>query len=544
MTGSKLGLYAIFALLLFLSVGMLGFAVVAKKSHENVANSAPSTMESKPSTGTATATPPTATPQTPTAFEAETAPGVPKQNLTFADDISPIMMSRCVVCHQPGGIAPFALVTYKDVRRKATTIDEVISAHYMPPWKPAANFGEFSNPRCMTEGEIATLKAWIKEGKPEGEKTALEIPPALRQAAGDWKQGQPDLIVRMPKPYKVKAEGADEYRCFVFPLSNEQNQFVTNVEFHPGNPKVLHHALFFLDNTGTARKKDQEDAEMGFKSFGGPGFMPTGGLGGWAPGNASQPLPPGVVRLVRKNSDLVIQMHFHPDGKEELVQGEIGIYFAKSKPKKLLMPFTMRSHKIDIPANEKNYTVSASLKVPADFDLLQVTPHAHLLCKEIKCEAQTPDGKTLPLIWVKNWDFNWQEQYAYKNPVHLPEGSTVKASWTYDNSDDNFRNPNHPTKRVTWGEETTDEMALIFFGGTVSNNEDIPKYMRGLIFDGLKDAPHLGFNPATALKAVNIMLNPAESPLTILKEAGSAGFEPASRNAVGRQDSSPRGLND
>ena len=246
--------------------------------------------------------------------------------------------------------------------------------------------------------------------------------------------------------------------------------------------------------------------------------MPTGGLGGWAPGNSMQALPDGVSRVIRSKSDLVIQMHFHPNGKEQIADAELGIYLSKKAPKSILLPLTLASRKIYIPANEKAYSRTATATVPADFDLLQVTPHAHLLCRDIKCEATTPDGTVIPLIWIKNWDFNWQEQYSYKMPIHLPEGTTIKGTFTYDNSKDNFRNPNNPPKRVTWGEQTTDEMALVFFGGTVSKRDDMQKYMRGLIFGNLKNIPRLGTNPHTAFKALRVLMNPKNNPLNQLEK--------------------------
>lgn len=444
-----------------------------------------------------------------------------EKTLTYAKDISPIIMNRCANCHQSNGIAPFSLTNYQDVKKRASTIDAVVAAKVMPPWKPSLNYGEFENERCLSAEETASIHNWIKQGAVAGDLSQAAQLDKSKLISDEWRGGKPDLIIRMPEPYKVASDGPDVYRCFVFPLGMVDHRFVSHVEFHPGNPKVVHHALFFLDNQGEARKKDAADPGPGFTSFGGPGFLPTGALGGWAPGNRMLPLPDGVARLARKNSDLVMQLHFHPNGKEELAQAELGIYFSKSAPKTLLLPLTVRSRKIDIPPGEKNYVLTTNMTVPNDFNLLQVAPHGHLLCREIQCHATTPSGEEIPLIWIKNWDFNWQEQYAYKKPIHLPRGTVVKAKFVYDNSEDNFRNPNHPPKRVTWGEETTDEMALIFFGGTVSRNEEMPDYMRSMLTGTVKDLPGMGANPIQIFNAMRSMLGDENNPLKILQKAQS-----------------------
>ena len=441
--------------------------------------------------------------------------------LSYEKDISPIIMNRCATCHQPGGIAPFSLTSYADVKKRASTIDAVVAAGVMPPWKPAKNYGHFEGERCLSAEEIASIHSWVKQGAPPGDLSKAARLNKSKEISNEWLSGKPDLIIRMPEPYKVASDGPDVYRCFVFPLGMTEHRFVSHVEFHPGNPKVVHHALFFLDNQGEARKKDEADPGMGFTSFGGPGFLPTGALGGWAPGNRMLPLPDGVARLCRKNSDLIMQLHLHPDGKEELAQAELGIYFSKTAPRTLLLPLTVRSRNIDIAPGAREHVVNATLNVPNDFDLLQVAPHGHLLCKEIKCSATTPSGEELPLIWIKNWDFNWQEQYAFKKPVHLPKGTVVKAKFVFDNSDENFRNPNHPPKRVTWGEQTTDEMALIFFGGTVSRNEEMSDYMRSMISGNIRDLPGLGTNPIQIFNAMRSMLGDENNPLKILQKAQS-----------------------
>jgi hypothetical protein len=393
--------------------------------------------------------------------------------LTYSQDIAPIIQNNCTSCHHPGDVAPFSLLTYADVKKRVDTIEAVVEAGVMPPWKPTPGYGEFAGDRRLSAVDREKLLRWIKADAPAGDLTKAPAPPVYTVG---WHLGPPDLIVKMPAPYNVRATGPDEYRCFVIPLNLTEDKFVRASEFHPSNKRVLHHSLFFLDTMGVAKSKEKEssDGQPGYKSFGGIGFTPTGGLGGWAPGNRQHELPPGVARRLRKGSDLVLQSHFHPTGKPEVEQSELGIYFAKQKPERILLPFIVNATKqIDIPAGDASYKVSSSSVLPADFDLRFATPHAHLLCKDIKSWAVTPDKQTIPLIWIKDWDFNWQEGYQFAKPLRLPKGTVVTAEFVYDNSSKNPKNPSNPPKRVTRGEQTTDEMGIIFFNGTLVDQKDM-----------------------------------------------------------------------
>lgn len=450
--------------------------------------------------------------------------------ITFSEHIAPILYNKCASCHHEGEAAPFPLMSFEDASKRAETINAVVTARYMPPWKPAADFGNFQASRALTAEQIRSIQQWVAQGAPEGDKSVCPPPP---QFTSDWRLGKPDLILTMPLVYRVSASGPDVYRCFVIPTGITKDRYVSAVEFKPGNRKVVHHAIFYLDNTGVARKKDAADKEPGFASFGGPGFLPTGGLGGWAPGNSQQRLAEGVARVIRSGADLVIQEHFHPTGKEEEEKSTIGIYFAKTPPKRLLMPMVVRSRGIDIPANEKNYSVKASFDLPIDMKAINVTPHAHLLCREIKAVAHLPGGEAVPLIWIRNWDFNWQEQYTYDLPVKLPRGTRVDAEFIYDNTSGNPRNPNNPPKRVRWGEQTTDEMAILFFGVIAEDQEQVPTYVRALLRKNI--GLMLKGNPGQLLYAARQILKPDRRFGRVLQESEEQTDSASGRSAVGHQ---------
>lgn len=399
--------------------------------------------------------------------------------VTFNKHIAPILWSNCATCHRPGEVGPFSLLSYQDAAKRAEFLVDVTSSRQMPPWKAAPGYGSFHDARVLDQSQIELIAKWAESGAAEGDPA--DLPPAPTFAEG-WQLGKPDIVLEMPKPFTVPAAGRDIYRCFVLPIPIDENKTVGAVEFRPGNRKVVHHAIFYLDSRGAARGRDGEDGEPGYTSFGGPGIVPTGGLGGWAPGMIPRFLPENTGKFLRKGSDLVLQLHYHPSGKEETDQSTVGIYFTKKPAEKLVIGVALRSRRLNIPAGEKRHEVSAeSAPLPCDAQGITVFPHMHMLGREMKVWAQAPDGAETPLIWIKDWDFNWQGAYFYDQPVKLVQGTVIKLQATYDNSAENPRNPNQPPQDVHWGEQTTDEMCLCSVSVVTDSHADLWKiaHMRG-----------------------------------------------------------------
>jgi hypothetical protein len=375
----------------------------------------------------------------------------------FSRDVAPILHRHCASCHRPGEIGPFPLLGYADAAKRAKHLAEVVSEGRMPPWKAEEQALGFKDERRLTDVEKRTLARWAESGAKEGDPKAAPAPPAFPQG---WTLGQPDLVLKMTKPFPVPATGRDVYRVFAIPIPIDADKTVAAVEFRPGNPKVVHHALLFLDALGQARKKDVDGT--GFGGFGGLGILPTGGLGGWVPGATPRFLPEGVGLYLRKGSDLVLQVHYHPSGKEETDQSQLGLYFTKKPAEKIATGLAISARGLYIPAGEKRKKVTAeSPALPVDANLIGISPHMHMIGREMRVWAELPGGKTEQLIWIKDWDFNWQGSYQYAEAFRLPKGTVVKLEAFYDNSKDNPQNPSDPPKPVRWGEQTTDEMCLL-----------------------------------------------------------------------------------
>jgi hypothetical protein len=394
----------------------------------------------------------------------------PQKSLTFYQEVAPIIYRSCTPCHRPGESAPFSLTNLKEVQKHAESIEIAVSNRFMPPWKAKSDYAQYKNPRSLTEKEIDTIRKWVRGGKLPGDPSKASPTPQFQKG---WQLGQPDLVLEMPTDFEIPAEGPDILQNFVIPTELPKDRTVEAIELRPGNPKVVHHALVFLDENGAAKKLDQATKEPGYSSFGGPGFFPTGSLGGWAPGGTPHTLPDGIGRYFKKGSDVVLQLHYHPTGKIEKDRSSIGVYFSKKPVQRLVGGFALENWEINIPAGNKQYIRKSSYRLPKQVTLLTVTPHMHLLGKEMKADATLPDGKAIPLVWVQNWDFRWQDTFVFKQPIELPAGTVINMSSVHDNSEDNSVNPFSPPRTIEYGEGSNDEMSLCIFEFTSWSIKDL-----------------------------------------------------------------------
>jgi hypothetical protein len=396
-------------------------------------------------------------------MHAQTAP------VTFADTIAPLVYDNCVTCHRPGEAAPFSLITYDDVRKRGAMIAKVTQSRFMPPWQATHGYGDFEGERRLTDEQIQAIAKWVSQGMPQGDPARM---PPLPKFPEGWRLGTPDLVLQMPATFDIPASGPDVFRNFVIPSGLTEDKWVRAVEFRPSARRVVHHALYSYVRGGALKASDGADGRPGFPGLSPIGVRgnvaPAGPLGGWAVGASPRFFPDGVALPLAKGSDIVLQMHFHPTGKAEREQSTIGIYFADRAPERRVAQLQMPGlfgvgAGIDIPAGEQAYAINSSAVMPVDVRLYTASPHAHYLGKEFKATATLPDGSTRPLLWIQDWDFNWQDGYNYKQPVVLPKGTRIDVKIVYDNSAQNPRNPSSPPHRVWWGEQSTDEMGSIGF---------------------------------------------------------------------------------
>ena len=430
-----------------------------------------------------------------------------RSEVTYHRDIAPIIYGNCTGCHREGESAPFPLSSFEEVSKKARTIRQVVSDRYMPPWHASQQLTHFSDIRRLDDYEIELINQWVDSGKPEGD---IQDTPDLPTFTQGWQLGEPDIILTMAQAYPVAADGPDVYRNFVLPLNLDEDKWVKAIELRPSARAVVHHSLYFLDDSGAARKLEGKDGKPGFR---GMKFRRSGSLGGYVPGVSPRLLPGDLAHPLPKGSDFVLSTHFHPSGKPELEQTKVGIYLADKPPSRLIQEIQIppgfgRGVGIDIPPGEKNYTITDNFTLPVDAEAVCITGHAHYLAETMTMTAKYPNGEQRVLLDIPDWDLDWQDTYYFDEKVILPSGTVLTTVITYDNSEDNYDNPFSPPRRVKWGLESTDEMGSITVLAVPVNATDITELSRQTKINQVKILAQLGreFSNSRLLEGLPMMI--------------------------------------
>ena len=399
------------------------------------------------------------------------APAPQNDRPTFNSDIAPIVFARCAACHRPGGSAPFDLLSYAAVRRHASQIAHVTRARLMPPWKADPGVGgPFVGQQPLTDEEIDRIARWVDAGAPEGE-SVLQPPPQWKSG---WQLGQPDQVITLAPTYVLPPDGSDVLRIFVLPIPTRVRRFVRGLEFRPGNQGVVHHANIRIDRTERSRELDGADPLPGYDGLmANTAQYPDGHFLGWTPGQVAPLLPRGMAWVLEPGTDLVIELHLQPTGKTEVVSPSVALYFTKDPPQRTPAILRLGRQDIDIRAGDQAYTISDSYTLPVDAELHAIQPHAHYRARQVEGVATLPDGTSIPLIRISDWDFRWQHVFRLVKPIPLPRGTTLSMRFVYDNSDANPHNPRRPAERALWGQRSSDEMGNLWIQVLPGNDRDL-----------------------------------------------------------------------
>ena len=393
---------------------------------------------------------------------------------TFYRDVLPILQGHCQSCHRPDGIAPMPFVTYPETRTWAPAIAETVESKQMPPWFADPRYGRFADDPSLTQREIVTIASWVRSGAPAGDPR--NAPPPRLWADG-WNIAKPGLILKMPVPVKLPAQGDVEYTYEIVPTGFTEDRWVEMSQVRPSSPQHVHHAVVYIrppDShwlrhapvgvpfTASSLKdpQDRRDAEWTDSDI----------LLVYAPGSSPDEWPPTMAKFVPAGSDLVFQMHYITKGHPASDDTEVGLVFARQPPRERVLTLQLTNDRFVIPPGVDDYRVEAHGTLPNDCTLLSFFPHMHLRGKRFEYAIVYPDGGRKTLLQV-NYDFYWQLSYRLAEPRFLKAGTELEAVAWYDNSARNPHNPD-PTQAVRWGDQTYNEMMVGFFDVAVPAGVD------------------------------------------------------------------------
>lgn len=364
---------------------------------------------------------------------------------TFSKDVAPIFNKSCVECHRPTMFAPMSLTTFEAARPWARSIKQRVVSGTMPPWGADPAHGTFKNDPRLSQKEIDTITAWVDGGAPKGDDKDLPKGPTFSDG---WSIGTPDAIFTMDEEFTIPASGAVPYKYFKAPTNLTEDKWIQAIEIHPGARAQVHHVIAFTQPAGGVPKPG---GELG----------PTN-IGGITPNKPGLVFEPGVARLLRGNSDIVMQIHYTTNGTEAKDRTTIGVVYARQPPTKMVGGGMAINPRFVIPAGDGNAEVRATTPISRDTLVTAFTPHMHVRGKDMTYIAHYADGTDETLLSVPRYDFNWQITYELAKPKLLPKGTKLEVIAHYDNSTGNKFNPD-PTKDVRWGDQTWEEMMIGFF---------------------------------------------------------------------------------
>ncbi|MFN5629694.1 MAG: hypothetical protein ACK48W_10455 [Bacteroidota bacterium] len=406
-----------------------------------------------------------------------------KQIPTFSGEIANLIYQKCSNCHHQGGPAPFSLVTYQEIKQRDKLIALVVKNGYMPPWPADTTYSRFADEKILKKSQIELIQKWVTNGSPIGDESKLPLTP--NYSTGSL-LGKPDMVIKMQKAYRIKGNNTDMFLLMKLPYEYPKDTIIKTIEFVPCQTQIVHHVNAQLLSYENGNRKNVFSGEayvdvddfpnmlaayekMELANDDGTYPLMSQSVCNYLPGVLPFSYPEGIggIKMKKKGAIFLKDIHYGPSNKDLTDSSYFNIFFAKSPVKRPTYEMQLGTlgistiePELKIPANEVK-TFKTQITLTGKISLLTVNPHMHLLGKKFLAYAVTKQQDTIPLIRINNWDFRWQYFYTYKKPVIIPQGATIYAFGTFDNTINNPLNPNHPPIEVSEREgsmRTSDEM--------------------------------------------------------------------------------------
>jgi hypothetical protein len=370
------------------------------------------------------------------------------------------------------------LLNYRQTRPWAKAIREAVVLKKMPPWFAEPGYGPFANDRSLSPEDIETLVKWSEAGAPEGD-------PRDAQSAPKWLEGwnipKPDVVLEMPRPFPLPASGEVDYQYIVVPSGFSEDRWVQKAELRPGNRAVVHHAVVYIREPGSPWLRE---AQPGIP-YVPPGDTPRERLLNgitksdillvYSPGSVAEDWGPAMGKLIQAGSDLVIQMHYTPNGHATSDRSRLGLDFHRAVPKQRVLTLQLGDDHFVIPPEHPHFRVAAWGTMPNDTALLSFFPHMHLRGASFEYNIVEPDGRRRTLLRVNPYNFYWQLSYRLAQPLAIRGGTKLECVAYFDNSRNNASNPD-PGDSVRFGPQSWEEMMIGFFDVAVDPHTDKPQF--------------------------------------------------------------------
>lgn len=397
---------------------------------------------------------------------------------TWYQDVAPLYAESCVGCHTDGGIGPFALDNYEDASQWADASAAAVEARTMPPWGAVEDgtCGDhaFVDSRYLDDDDIALVTAWVDAGMPEGDEATIDEPEADLLPEGI------DIVTPEYTPSGTDYSEVDSYRCFLVDPGVTEDVYVTGYQFFTGNPEIDHHAILMPvdadeDFLAQVEAAEAEDGDIGWECWSGAGTDPSGRsipydsqMITWTPGQGWVRYPEGYGIKIDAGTQFVVQMHYNlpydgsvvePDSSTlrlETTTDAVSTLYPGLLDEFLSSRYDAEPMTIEADSDDAviSWTLPWDDDIPVDIDVWGVMPHMHKYGTKYELSFSNPEtGEETCAIKIDDWDYDWQMNYFYEEPIHVPQGWSTTVTCHYDTTGE--------SEDILPGWGTNEEMCLI-----------------------------------------------------------------------------------